>query len=158
MISAVVLAAGESTRMGSRNKLLLPFGGQPLIARVVDVVRRARVGEVIVVLGHQADLVRPALPGEGLRVVLNPDYPQGMPSSIRSGLAQVSPSATGVLVCLTDQPFLEPEDLDHLIDAFDAAEDKSILVPIFGDQRGNPVLFSTRYRQEILHERAALGG
>lgn len=158
MISAIVLAAGQSTRMGEQNKLLLPFRGTTLIEHMVDVVTRSPVGETLVVLGHEAERVRPLLAGRPVRVVDNADYAEGQASSIRAGLAQVSPGARGVMVCLTDQPLLEPADLERLIAAFEGARDRSIVVPLHRGQRGNPVLFSMRHRDEVLHNRGKVAG
>lgn len=161
MISAIVLAAGQSTRMGAENKLLLPFRGSTLIEGVVDVVTASRAGETIVVLGHEADRLRPLLAEKPVTLVDNPDYREGMSSSVRAGLGSLSPGATGAMICLTDQPLLEPEDLDRLMAALESqsgGEPKSIVVPVFQGQRGNPVLFSLRHRDEVMAARGPVGG
>lgn len=161
MISAIVLAAGQSTRMGADNKLLLPFRGSTLIEGVVDVVTASRAGETIVVLGHEADRLRPLLAEKPVILVTNPDYHEGMSSSIRTGLGRISSQATGVMICLTDQPLLEPEDLDRLIGALESQTEpelKSIVVPEFGGRGGNPVLFSLAHRDEVMGARGPVGG
>ena len=161
MISAVVLAAGLSSRMGQQNKLLLPFRDTTIIGNMVDVVLRSRVGETLVIVGHESDRVRAALGQRPVRVVENPDYAQGMGSSVQAGVRAVSPQATGIMICLTDLPLLEPEELDQLIAAFEQArraQGASIIVPAHDGQRGNPVLFSARYREEVLNTRGPVAG
>ncbi len=165
-VSAVLLAAGLSTRMGGRNKLLLPFGGTTLIEHSVDVLLASRLDELVVVLGHEAGRVRPRL-AEGGRarpftVVEHPGYAEGMGSSLKAGLRHVAPGAEGVMVCLTDQPLLEPGDVDRLIGAFaEAAANgggRDIVVPEHRGQRGNPVLFAARHRAEVLATRGPVAG
>lgn len=159
MISAIVLAAGMSTRMGAENKLLLPFRGTTLIGNMVDVVTGARVGETLVVLGHEAERVRAALAGKPVTFVDNLDYAEGMGSSVQAGVRAVSPQATGIMVCLTDLPLIESAELDRLIAAFEAGQaGKSIAVPSHQGQRGNPVLFSARFRDEVLSTRGPVAG
>ena len=158
MISAILLAAGQSTRMAPANKLLLPFRGTTLVEHMVDVLARSRVGETIVVLGHQAERVRPLLAGRPIRIAEAPDHAEGMAASIRAGLACVSHHSAGAMVCLTDLPLLEPAEIDRLIAAFEGAGDKSIVIPRHQGQRGNPVLFSLRHREEVLANRGAVGG
>jgi len=161
MISAVVLAAGMSKRMGGENKLLLPFRGTTLIGNMVDVVTRAEVGETLVVLGHESERVRAALLGKPVTFVENRDYAEGMGSSVQAGVRAVAPGATGIMICLTDLPLIESAELDRLIGAFEAAaagDEKSIAVPCHLGQRGNPVLFSARYREEVLSTRGPVAG
>jgi molybdenum cofactor cytidylyltransferase len=139
-------------RMGLRNKLLLPFNGKTLIERTVDTLLASEIHEVIVVVGHQADMVQAALRGKNIRVVENPDYLRGMASSIRAGMAAVSPEAGTIMVCLADQPLLEPADLKRLIGAMDQAKSagKSIVVPFYQGQRGNPVILDASYRNAMI--------
>lgn len=161
MISAVVLAAGMSKRMGGENKLLLPFRGTTLIGNMVDVVTRADVGETLVVVGHESERVRAALAGKPVTLVENPGYAEGMGSSVQAGVRSVSPHATGIMICLTDLPLIETAELDQLIGAFAAAaarDEKTIAVPCHSGQRGNPVLFSARYREEVLSTRGPVAG
>ena len=114
MISAIVLAAGMSSRMG-QPKPVLRIAGQPLLERVVATVRRSRVDEIVVVLGHEADRVRREVALDGATVVVNEAYAEGMSSSIRAGLRAVDPRAQGYVVVLGDQPFVSSSTLDALI-------------------------------------------
>jgi molybdenum cofactor cytidylyltransferase len=151
MLSAIVLAAGMSTRMG-QNKLLLDFKDKPLIAHAVDTLLASEIDEVIVVLGNEADKVREKLRGKPVRLVENPDFREGLSSSVRAGVNAVSRQADGIMVYLADQPLLEPADVNRILRAFTHAKEvsKSIIVPFFNGQRGNPVLLDSSYREAIL--------
>lgn len=158
MIAAIVLAAGQSTRMGEQNKLLLPIGGTTLIARTVDTVLASQAAQTIVVLGHQAERVRAALAGREVTFVHNADFQQGMATSIHAGIGAVAPGTEGVMICLSDLPLVESAELDRLMAEFASHPHKSIAVPTYQGRRGNPVLFSLRHREEILNVRGAVGG
>jgi molybdenum cofactor cytidylyltransferase len=151
MIAAIVPAAGMSTRMG-RNKLLLTFRGKPLIVRAVDTLLESEVGKIIVVLGHQAETVRDQLKEKRVTLVENPDYREGMSTSIRAGLRAVPSGAEAIMIYLADQPLLEPKEVNQLIGAFAEArkQHKSIVVPFFRRQRGNPVILDLSYKEAIL--------
>jgi len=133
-----------------QNKLLLPFAGKTIVACAVDAILRANVAEVIVVLGHEAAAIRNALRGRPLRFTFNADYRRGMASSIHAGLAAISPAAQAVMITLADQPLIQSKELNFLIAEFPRAAGKSIGVPTFNGQRGNPVIFDLRYRGEML--------
>jgi molybdenum cofactor cytidylyltransferase len=151
MVSAVVLAAGLSTRMG-RNKLLLRYKDKALVARVVDALLASKIDEVIVVLGYETEKVRAELQGKPVRLVHNPDYKEGLSTSVRAGVEAVSPEADGIMICLADQPLLEPADVNRIIAAFADAKkvNKSIVVPFFEGERGNPVILDASLRVAIL--------
>lgn len=148
--AAVVLAAGLSRRMGAPNKLLLPLRGQPLIARVVDQVLGAGVSEVVVVLGHQAEAVREAIAPYGVRAVHNEQFNSGQVSSVRAGLGALVAPASAVVICLGDQPLLTTADLRRLLEAYARRPSGSILVPVRGEQRGNPVVVDWASARETL--------
>ena len=148
MICALVLAAGESRRMG-RQKMLLPFGGTTAIAHITDEILQSAIDKVLVVVGHDADRVADALAAQRAAVVVNPDYRAGMLSSIRCGLQALPETCESVLVALGDQPTITAGLVDELLLAF-RATDKGILVPLHNGRRGHPILFSMQYREEIL--------
>jgi molybdenum cofactor cytidylyltransferase len=151
MLSAIVPAAGMSRRLGC-NKLLLPFKGQPLIAHAMDTLMASKVDEIIVVLGHEAEQVRAAIGDKGVRLVENPDYRLGLSTSVRAGFAAMSVQATGIMIYLADQPLLESGEVDFLIQALAEAgkANKSIVVPLFRGQRGNPVIVKATYKASLL--------
>ena len=147
---AIVPAAGMSARMG-QNKLLLTFQGKPLIAHAVDTLLASAIDEVVVVLGHEADNVREKLKGKKVRFVENPNYREGLSTSVRAGVGVVA-HASAIMIYLADQPLLEPEEVNSLIRAFVEARkaNKSIVVPFFRGRRGNPVILDSAYKEAIL--------
>jgi molybdenum cofactor cytidylyltransferase len=151
MLSAIVLAAGMSNRMG-QNKLLLTFRERSLVALTVDTLLASQVDEIIVVLGYEAEKVKAEVEGKSARCILNSDYREGMSASVRTGVKAVSPQAGAIMICLADQPLLEPEDLNYLIKAFAqaVADSKSIVIPFFHGRRGNPVILDLSHREDIL--------
>jgi len=152
-VAAVVLAAGRASRMGS-NKLIAEIDGVPIVRRTVSAALGSRARPVIVVTGHQADAVRDALAGLDVQFVHNPDFAEGMSTSLRAGIAQVPAAAQAALICLGDMPRLLPAHLDQVIDAFAAGDPDEIVVPTCDRKRGNPVLWPRGYFSEI----ATLGG
>lgn len=156
MISAIVLAAGESKRMGAANKLLLPFGGKALVAHMVDSILACHVHETLVILGYEAELVKKALSRRSVRFVENRDYSQGMTTSIQAGVRAMTAGSNGIMICLSDLPLLQSEELESLIHEFEGAyahNKKLIVLPAYRGQRGNPVIFSVYYKSQILeHE------
>ncbi|MFQ5907536.1 MAG: NTP transferase domain-containing protein [Thermoplasmata archaeon] len=138
MISAIVLAAGTSSRMG-RPKPLLEVGGQKLLERVLESVQGSSAEEVVVVLGSEADRIREEVSLDGANVVVNERYPEGMSTSIRAGIRSLSSGAESVLIVLGDQPFLQAETLDTLGKEWKATG-APVLIPTFQGVRGNPVL------------------
>lgn len=147
-VEALVLAAGESRRMG-RPKPLLPWNGATLIAHIVDALQSSQVHGTNVVTGHQGAEVAQALAGTTARCIPNPDYRDGMLSSVRAGLRALAEQTDAVLLCLCDQPHLPPALVDGLIDCYDA-DVARIVVPSTQGRRGHPLLFSFDYRDEIL--------
>ncbi len=148
-VAALVLAAGQSRRMGERNKLLATVGGQPLVSHMVDAALASRAAPVIVVTGHQADEVRAALGERAVEVVHNRDYAHGLSTSLKAGLAALPADAEGVLIGLGDMPRIGAAQIDRLIAAFNPLEGRAIVVPTVHGKRGNPVLFATRFVPEM---------
>jgi len=148
MICAIVLAAGESRRMGIQ-KLLLPFGGTTVIAHVVDHLLRNALDKVLVVVGHEGNRIADALSDRRVSIVTNPNYKAGMLSSVRCGLRALPQQCDTVMVVLGDQPAITSKLVDELVQAF-AATDKGIVVPLHCGRRGHPLVFSAHYRDEIL--------
>jgi molybdenum cofactor cytidylyltransferase len=149
-IAAIVLAAGRSTRMGGPNKLLAELEGKKLVRIVAEQALASNASEVIVVTGHQAELVEQALAGLDVRFVRNPDFAGGLASSVKAGIAAVSKRADGAVVCLGDMPMVSSAMLDDLIEAFAPDRGNLIVVPVAEGRRGNPVLWSRRFFQELM--------
>lgn len=148
-ISALVLAAGQSRRMGGPNKLLVQIDGKAMVAHVVDMLLTSKVFSITVVTGHQADQVKTALAGRNVTFVHNPRYGEGLSTTLGAGVAALPPEADGAIVCLGDMPKLTAAAVDKLIAAYDPVENRSIIVPTSGGKRGNPVLWGKRYFAEM---------
>jgi molybdenum cofactor cytidylyltransferase len=150
-VAAVVLAAGRSSRMAPRNKLLIDLApGETMIARTVDHVLASDAAPVLVVLGHQGEAVRAALAGRDVRFVAAPDYAQGLAASLKAGIAAVPEEADAALVCLGDMPLVTPAMINRLLAAYDPDEDRCIVFPVHGGRQGNPILWDRRYFAEIM--------
>jgi molybdenum cofactor cytidylyltransferase len=149
-VAAIILAAGRSTRMGGPNKLLAELSGKPLVRIVAEQAIASKAKDVIVVTGHQAQLVEQALAGLKLKFVRNLDFVQGLATSVKAGIAAVSEQADGAVICLGDMPMISSQLVDHLIDAFAPDRGNLIAVPVSGGRRGNPVLWSRRFFNELM--------
>ena len=149
-VGAVVLAAGKSTRMGGRNKLLASIDGTPVVARVVDAALASRAAQVVVVTGHDKVPVAAVLRRRPIELVHNPDYDRGLSSSLRVGLTALDAAVDAALVCLGDMPWVAAAHLDALIAAFESAPgEPPICVPTHDGERGNPVLWPARDFAEL---------
>lgn len=155
-ISAVVLAAGGSQRMG-RAKQLLPVDGQPMLAHLVDTVLASGLEEVIVVLGAAASEAGAAIAGKRVQVIVNPGWAEGMASSLRTGLGLVSPRAEAVLFVPADLPQLQASTIQAIVVHFLATR-RPIIIPTYRGQRGNPVLFARSLFLELLALSGDSGG
>ena len=136
----VLVAAGLSKRMGKVNKLLIEVDGEPLVRRTAGLYHALGMS-VIVVLGHQADIIAQALLGLPVKAVLNPDYETGQQHSVRAGLEACQFSKPGIMIALADQPCLSRADIRQFCDAFLDGPRDQIMVPYFRGMRGNPVIF-----------------
>jgi molybdenum cofactor cytidylyltransferase len=141
-IAAIILAAGRSTRMGT-NKLLEPLGDRPLVRHVAESALSSKARPIIVVTGHESAAVEGALAGCDLRFERNPDFAQGLSTSLRVGIAAVPEDAEGVLVFLGDMPLVEAGLVDRVIAAFRDHPGRLAAVPVHSGEWGNPVLLSS---------------
>lgn len=156
-VAGILLAAGESRRMGGRNKLQLPIDGEPLLHRSARILLASQLSDLVVVLGHEAEQVQRLLHGLRVRTVINVAYIEGQMSSVHCGLAALDTEAAGVMICLADQPLLTTADIDFLIAAFARRTRGSILVPSYEGRRGNPIIIATEHRDSILAGEHNLG-
>ena len=147
-VAVVLLAAGLSSRMGGRNKLLIEIGGEPLVRRSARTYLAAGA-DVHVVLGHEAGAVRAELADLPLTFVENPNFAVGQPTSVRAGLDSVPEGYDALLVALADQAALMPADIADLLSAFAEGDRSRILIPYFQGERGNPVVFPPAIVAEI---------
>ena len=143
-VAALVLAAGQSSRMGGTNKLLAEVDGVPMLLRAVNAALASRASSVTVVLGHEADKAEALLAGRRVSIVRNADYAQGMSASLRTGIQALPPEADAAIVLLADMPRITADHVDRLIDAF-AAQQSTIVVPQHDGRRGNPILWPREF-------------
>lgn len=155
-LSAVLLAAGESRRMGSRNKLALPIDGSPLLRRTAGILSRCDLEELVVVVGYEQETARELLRGIPARIVYNEDFREGQMTSVYQGLAALQRPCAGVMICLSDQAMLEVADIRAIARGF-ASCPTSIMVPVYQGKRGNPVVLDYAHRDTILADRKNLG-
>ncbi len=145
-VSALVLAAGQSRRMGGRDKLMEQVMGRPLLRHAVEAVSASAIDEVVAVLPPDAPDRTAALEGSGARIVLNPRAEEGMGRSISAGMAELGPDPDAVMVVLADMPDLSAADYDRLIAAFDPEEGRAIVRAVTASGKpGHPVLFARRF-------------
>jgi len=149
-VSAILLAAGLSRRMGTMNKLALPVDGVPLLRHSAQVLCAAGLEDIVVVLGHDAELTAPLLAGLPVRTVRNADFCVGQMSSVHAGLAAVAGPCAGVMICLADQPLLTAGDLRRIAAAFVEDCPRPVLVPTWQGRRGNPIVLAWSQRDAIL--------
>jgi molybdenum cofactor cytidylyltransferase len=155
-ISAVLLGAGESRRMGF-DKLSLPWGRRTLLEHCFETLLRSEVHELVVVLGTRNKGIRNLFQGRKVRIVINPFSKLGMGSSIRRGLREIRPDCHGILIALGDQPLLKTRTINALIRTFNQAKG-GIIIPSFRGTRGHPVIFHRRFKRELLNLKGDVGG
>lgn len=149
MISGILLAAGESTRMLPGFKPLLKWGKRTVIGECVHQMRLSELADIFVVLGHREAEIRPVLAGSTVQFAINEDYKKGMLSSIKTGLGMLGPNSDAALIALVDQPMIKAALINQLIAAYGDG-DKSIAVPTYNGKPGHPIIISTKYVDDIL--------
>lgn len=149
MISGILLAAGESSRMQGAFKPLLKWGKRTVIGECVHQMGASQLAEIFVVLGHREMEIRQTLSGSGVQYIINENYQRGMLSSVKAGLSLISPNADAALFALVDQPMITKDIIDNLIDSFSAGE-KGVALPTYRGKRGHPVIITAKYFDEIM--------
>ncbi len=147
MIWAMILAAGESKRMG-KPKLLLPFGDKTIIETVVQAVVSSKVEQTLVILGSDREKIEEKIKNYHVKIVYNRDFRSGMLSSAQCGFKALPEETRAVLVILGDQPKISTTVINKLIDGYERAG-KGIVLPVFKKERGHPVLIDVKYREEV---------
>lgn len=150
-LNVILLAAGQGIRMGGPNKLLLPFKGSTVLEATLEQICKSEIGPVIVVTGHQRETILPCLANYPLREVFNSEYASGMTSTIQTGVREMD--GAGYMICLSDMPMISAAAYQRLSERFWEGlktDEKAIVMPRFGATKGNPVVFSAAYREEIL--------
>lgn len=147
-IWAIILAAGESKRMGSP-KLVLPFRGKTIIENVIGNISRSKIENMILVLGADSEKIIKAVEGADVKLCYNENYSQGMLSSVRCGFSSLPHDFRAALVFQGDQPMIGPEITNALIDAYEKSG-KGIIIPTFEKKRGHPLMLDSKYRNDIM--------
>lgn len=155
MIWAIVLAAGESKRMG-RPKQVLPYGRSTILETVLDHVLASPVDGTLVVLGAAADKVAPLLAKLPVETIVNPDFRSGMLSSVQRGIRALPASARAALIFLGDQPAVGPETSGRVLAAY-RVSGRGIVLPVHAGRGGHPLLIDLKYRAEIDGLSAGIG-
>ena len=148
-VGGLLLAAGQSRRMGKANKMLVEIDGVPMVVHAARALIASGANPVVVVLGHEPAAVKAALDGLPVTYARNPDYQGGLSTSLKVGLAALPDYCTGAVISLGDMPGVTAADIDSLIESFDPAAGHTICVPTYHDKRGNPVLWGRRYFAEM---------
>jgi len=156
-VAAIVLAAGRSTRMGAVNKMLAEIGGRPLVRIAAEQAVASHAKPVIVVTGHERERVEAALKGLPVRIVHNPDYAEGLGTSLKTGIAAVPEEADAAIVCLGDMPQVDAALINRLIGALDPERGALIVVPTIDGRRGNPVVWSRRFFHDLMSIQGDIG-
>ncbi len=152
VVAAVVLAAGESLRMGA-DKALLMYRGRTFLENIISVLRKAGIGRVVVVLGHHAELIQQSMDLSAVEVAVNQDYRHGQTSSLQAGLRVLAANKpAGVVFCLVDHPSVSAETVQTLIQHFKSTG-KPVVIPQLNGKHGHPVLVG----KEVVDQIAALG-
>jgi molybdenum cofactor cytidylyltransferase len=148
-VACIILAAGQSRRMGRINKLLAAIDGKPMVRWAAEAALASAARPVFVVLGHEAEQVRAALAGLDVTFVTNPDYAQGIAGSVKRGIAALPAGIDGAVVCLGDMPRIAAAQIDRLIAAYNPVEGRALCIPTWRGKRGNPVLIGKRFFAEM---------
>ena len=156
-VAAVLLAAGRSTRMGAVNKMLAEIGGKSLVRIAAEQAIASRAQPVIVVTGHERERVEAALKGLPVRLVHNPDFSEGLGTSLKTGIASVPQEADAAIVCLADMPQVDAALINRLIAAFDPERGALVVLPSIDGRRGNPVVWSRRFFHDLMSIQGDIG-
>lgn len=156
-IAAIVLAAGQSSRMQGKNKLLEDFRGRPLVRHAAEAALGSKASPVIVVTGKDGDAVKAALKGLDVRFADNPAFAEGLSSSLKAGIRAVPEESAGAVICLGDMPQVSGALIDRLIGGFAPERGAVIVAPVRNKQRGNPVLWARRFFPELLKLEGDIG-
>jgi len=147
-LAAVILAAGESSRMGTP-KALLTYEGRPFLEHLLEITRHPEIGATRVVLGANAEEIREHAALDPETVVVNPEWNQGQLSSIQAAIRSLPAGTDGILLCLIDHPLISAALVAELVDRFYASK-KPIVIPAYSGRRGHPVIFSSQLYPELL--------
>jgi molybdenum cofactor cytidylyltransferase len=148
-IAALLLGAGQSRRMGPQNKLLALINGKPMVRHTAEALTGSMVDHVVIVTGHEARQVLNTVWDLDIPSIQNDDYADGLSASVKLGFSLLAKDYDGILICLGDMPFITSDQINKLIETFNPLEGRAIVTPTFQGKRGNPVLISTQFADEV---------
>ena len=152
MISAILLAAGQSKRMNGENKLTKKIEGQPLIKHSIINILKSSVDELIIVTGYQNEILEKII--DKNKIVFNYQFKSGMASSIKTGIKNLSENTKAFFICLGDMPMINKHIYEQLIKH---VNNKEIIMPTYKNQQGNPILFSITMKEKIMNIEGDVG-
>jgi molybdenum cofactor cytidylyltransferase len=144
---AIILAGGESRRMGTP-KMLLPFKGSTMLEKVIEIIKDSGIEQIIVVLGAEREKISELLKSSKVRTSYNERYKEGMLSSVICGLQNVPAEAEAVLVFQGDEPLISPTSVKKVVEGFRSSQ-RGIVIPVYGKKRGHPLLIAPKYMKEV---------
>jgi len=155
MISSILLAAGQSTRMERENKLTKKINGVPLIKHSINNILSSSIDELIIVLGHQKEIIENFIDkNDKIKIVFNNQFKSGISSSIKIGLKNLSKKTKAFFICLGDMPMVNKNIYNQLIKY---VENKEIIIPNYNKKQGNPILFSISMKNKIMNIKGDVG-
>jgi molybdenum cofactor cytidylyltransferase len=154
MITGIILASGFSKRMGQQ-KLMMKIGGKPMLQRVIEAAKASKLDEIILV--YNDDVICNLGRSHGLKTVYNPNPSEGQSNSMKIGIRSANPLSNGYIFFVGDQPYLEPNVINSLIEEFRNGN-KKIIVPRYSNEKGNPVVFHRDFRETLLNVPGDVGG
>ncbi|MFT6497506.1 MAG: molybdenum cofactor cytidylyltransferase [Alphaproteobacteria bacterium] len=156
-VVAIILAAGQSTRMGDQNKLLLKINENSMIKDYINKLNQCNLANIIVVTGHESSIIKEDLSDTGVLFAHNKEHKVGISSSIKAGVSKLESHVDAVLICLPDMPFVSAHEINQLIDNYSTDKGQLICVPTSFGQRGNPVLWDKRFFNELMQLEGDIG-
>ncbi|MTI09272.1 NTP transferase domain-containing protein [Curvivirga aplysinae] len=153
----ILLAAGQSRRMGKDNKLLTQYNNKALLDHALECIHETNIDDLIVVTGHAPEEISNILSKYKLSIIHNPDYETGIASSLKTGISNLPRDCDAVMICLSDMPLLKAHDLELIMASFSKEDNREICIPTFEGKRGNPVLIGNRFFPEIMELSGDIG-
>ena len=144
-IVGIILGAGRSRRMGLENKLVAEINGKPMIVHAIESVKNSRVNKTTLVTGYQREIVERAVQGIEIEIIYNPNFTEGLSSSIKSIGHKLTKNVDAVILCLGDMPGITSTHINSLIKAFKNNPNRQIVIPTYNGRRGNPVLWGKKH-------------
>ena len=156
-IHAVILAGGQSKRMGTKNKLLVPINGKPMIALTVETIIASKASSVAAVTGFEHQKIQEAIKNSNIEFIHNKNFQNGISSSVVTAIKSAPEDCSAILIGLGDMPKITVSHINKLIDAYNPLEGRAICVPTWKGKRGNPVLWARRFFPEMLQLKGDFG-